>query len=475
MNASLLVLIPAVPGAPAVARDLMGGFGMEVDPDLLYPPTRAAVLAAQAERRGYRVRLWDERVEGPAPARDPEGASWCAVLAQLAWPALEGELERVRAVAGPARLVAWGSIVRARPLELGTRLRRATLLLDEEEAAWEQLLALGLTKVDGRDPQPAPGCAEVVGGELTRGAALEPLRDLAVLPAPNRALLSNHRYRLPDDPEPVATTWLTRGCPIDCAFCAYVAMEGRRVRHRPLDQVLEELEDIARRGIRRVVFRDPVFGLHRERTLEFLGRLAAASLPLRWQCETAPRALDEERVRWMAEAGCEHVSLGIETASARLQRSFCGDKLPDPELARQAIAWCRRHGLGTRGFFLLGFPGETRAEMRATARLARSLDPDSVQFCAVTTYPGTALGATRPIEPAAPRDARRAPSGNGVLDAAAIDREIRRAYRAFYARPHRLLGEVLRPARLRRRLRRWRDLAAGNRREAGLGTALRNP
>ncbi|MBL8896103.1 MAG: radical SAM protein [Planctomycetes bacterium] len=457
----LLLLVPRAREGPAVARDLMGGFGMEVDPALRYPPTRTALLAALARERGRSVQIADETVSGEAPARDPQGAPWDAVIAQIAWVDWEREVARARELAGEAPLVLWGGIARTRALELARAAPRAVLLIDEEESA----LCAWLDADGDRAPIDAPppaGCARLdARGELASGAALPPWRELSTLPLPARDLLPNASYRLPDVPGPVATTALSRGCPIDCAFCAYVAMEGKQLRHRELAHVLRELEQIAALGIPRVVFRDPLFGAPRERTLALCRALAERRLPLRWQCETAPKVLDEERVAWMARAGCEHISFGIETASRRLQKAFCGDKLPDPELARSALRWCRAHGIATRGFFQLGFPGETREEMRATAELARGLDLQSAQFCAATPYPGTSLAAALASnEPLIARDARHAPRGNGVLSAAEIDAEIRRAYRRFYSRPGRLWRELLRPARLLRRFARWRALEA---------------
>jgi radical SAM superfamily enzyme YgiQ (UPF0313 family) len=437
----------------------MGGFGMEVDPALRYPPTRAALLAALARERGRAVRLWDESIEGLAPARDEQGRAWDGVIAQIAWLDEEREVARALEVASGAPLVLWGGIARTRALDVARAAPRAVLLVDEEEVAFCAWLDAGGEHLSESAPPPA-GCARLSSqGELRSGAELAPWGELSMLPLPARDLLRNERYGIPDLPGPVATTALTRGCPIDCAFCAYVALEGKKLRARELDHVLREFEQILALGISRVVFRDPLFGAQRERTLALCRALAERRWPLRWQCETAPKVLDEERVAWMARAGCEHVSFGIETATRRLQKAFCGDKLPDPELARRALGWCRAAGIATRGFFQLGFPGETREEMRATAELARSLDLGSAQFCAATPYPGTALAAALAAsDPPLARDARRAPRGNGVLTAEEIDAEIRHAYRRFYGRPDRLARELLRPSRLLRRLARWRSL-----------------
>lgn len=446
-----LALVPHTRGAIRVGRDLMGGFGMEVGPRLCYPPTRVALLATMAVRAGHPTRVWDEGVQGPAPLEDPQGQPWELVLAQVGLPTWRADLERARHVArGATQLVLWGGPLRAREREILAAAPGALGIVGEEESTWAAFL--GAARAVGGSP-PA-GFAVHDGEALERGPEVEPLADLGTLPIPDRGLLENSRYHLPDAPGPLATMTVSKGCSFDCAFCGYVLNEGRRMRWRPLDQVLAEWRELPDHGIARVVFRDPLFTASRARSLELVRGIAALDSGIRWQCETAPRCLDEELVAAMARSGCEHISLGIETASDELQKAFCGGKLVPREAVAELLGHMRRHGIASRGFFMMGFPGESRAQMRATARLACELAPDSAQFCAVTPYPGTRIERADGLEASAAWDARHAGGGNGILGAGEIDAELRRAYMRFYLRPSRALRELARPRRLWGRLRR---------------------
>jgi radical SAM superfamily enzyme YgiQ (UPF0313 family) len=61
--------------------------------------------------------------------------------------------------------------------------------------------------------------------------------DLEGMPEPRRDLFhSNYVF---------ASIQTGRGCPMDCEFCSVSAFNGRRYRQRPVDEVLDELENIS--------------------------------------------------------------------------------------------------------------------------------------------------------------------------------------------------------------------------------------
>ena len=85
-----------------------------------------------------------------------------------------------------------------------------------------------------------------------------------------------------------------------------------------------------------------------------------------------------------------------------------------------------------------------------TIALALRLDPDQVQFCAVTAYPGTPLyqmlRGTREFDYAT-MTGFQALEGNEHMTAAQIEAKIREGYRRFYPRPSRILRELRDPRR----------------------------
>jgi radical SAM superfamily enzyme YgiQ (UPF0313 family) len=264
--------------------------------------------------------------------------------------------------------------------------------------------------------------------------------------------LRNELYRFPGIDGPITTVKSSRGCPLDCSFCGYTLAQGLRFRFRSPENVLRELEDIVRvHGVHHVVFRDPIFTTRKDRVHAICDGILERKLDLKWQCETAVKVLDRPLLEKMAKAGCVHISLGVESGNELIQRKHCGSKLLDHEQAVQVFADARELGIETRAFCMIGFHEETPAMVEDTLRLVERCDPDQVQFCAVTAYPGTPLYKLLKGErdfDYATMTGFKALEGNEHMSAAEIEAKIREAYRRFYRRPRRLVRELRHPLRL---------------------------
>ncbi|MGB0332975.1 MAG: B12-binding domain-containing radical SAM protein, partial [Planctomycetota bacterium] len=277
-------------------------------------------------------------------------------------------------------------------------------------------------------------------GEVVHEAEREKIADLDSLPLPARQLLNNSAYRFPGVDGAITTVKSSRGCPLNCSFCGYTLAQGLRFRFRSPAHVLRELKDLYfTHGIRHVVFRDPIFTTRKDRVAEICdGIVAAGMTELEWQCETAVKTLDRELLEKMALAGCKHISLGVESGNDEIQKKHCGNKLSNLEKAHEVFRVCREVGIETRAFCMIGFPEETPAMADETLALVDSLDPDQVQFCAVTAYPGTPLHemlrGTREFDYAS-MTGFQALEGNEHMTAAEIEAKIREGYRRFYRRP----------------------------------------
>ena len=50
-----------------------------------------------------------------------------------------------------------------------------------------------------------------------------------------------------------------RGCPHNCCYCVYTVIEGKKVRINPADEVVAEMQQLYKRGIRNFWFTDAQF------------------------------------------------------------------------------------------------------------------------------------------------------------------------------------------------------------------------
>lgn len=439
---------------------------MAVNPELLYPPIELAHVAGVLEDAGHEVVI----VDGDALGVDADGAleriareDPGVVVLDSSSTSLDQDLAlagRVREATG-ARTGMLGSQVTFTPDEIFAGGRIDFVVRGEPEETVRDVVAIASS---GASLEGTPGVTwRRESGEVVHEAEREKIKDLDALPLPARHLLDNAAYHFPGVDGPVTTVKSSRGCPLNCSFCGYTLAQGLRFRFRSPEHVLAELEDLYfRHGLRHVVFRDPIFTTRKDRVAAICdGILERGMTELEWQCETAVKTLDRPLLEKMAAAGCRHVSLGVESGNAEIQKKHCGNKLSDLDAAERVFRAAREVGIETRAFCMIGFPEETPAMADETIALVDRLDPDQVQFCAVTAYPGTPLHQmlrdSREFDYAA-MTGFQALEGNEHMSAAEIQDKIREGYRRFYRRPKRVLRELRDPRRLAARLARYATL-----------------
>jgi radical SAM superfamily enzyme YgiQ (UPF0313 family) len=463
----VVLINPPSPPEFRVSRGLMGGFGMAVNPALLYPPIELAYVAGVLEADGCEVQLVDS---------DARGLDLQGTLAQVAAHApdlvcldssstsLDQDLALARSIRAALKIpvAILGSQVTYTPGEIFERDSVDCVVRGEPEHTVRDLarrVAAG---------QPFAGVEGIswrgADGGIVHEPEREKIKDLDELPLPARHLLDNQAYTFPGIEGAVTTVKSSRGCPLDCSFCGYTLAQGLRFRFRSPANVLEELREISRRwGVRTVIFRDPIFTTRKDRIHEICDGMIAEGLGLSWQCETAVKVLDRPLLEKMAAAGCAHISLGVESGNAEIQKKHCGAKLLDHDKAVQVFRDCRAVGIETRAFCMIGFPEETPAMVEETLALVERCDPDQVQFCAVTAYPGTPLykllHGEREFDYAT-MTGFHALEGNAFMSAQEIEAKIREAYRRFYGRPKRIARELRNPLRLAGRVARYFTLFA---------------
>jgi anaerobic magnesium-protoporphyrin IX monomethyl ester cyclase len=189
---------------------------------------------------------------------------------------------------------------------------------------------------------------------------------------------------------PVAPMVASRGCPYPCVYCAGKLTMGKTVRYRSVDNVLEEVRLLlGRYKVREIHLVDDNFTYSKEYVLEFCRKVGEESLKFFWTCPNGVRlnTLDEEILSAMKKAGCYAVAVGVESGSQRVLDNM--RKGLTLEEIRSKIGAIRRVGLTPIGFFVLGFPGETRAEMEQTLGFSTSLGLRRANFMLFHPFPGT--------------------------------------------------------------------------------------
>ena len=240
-----------------------------------------------------------------------------------------------------------------------------------------------------------PGTVLRVNGEMEWGPPGERISDLDSIPFPAWDLINISDYarmgRAGNTRRgrylPVFTS---RGCPYHCCYCHKVF--GKNFRFRSAENVVEEIKQIVDRyGVTDIEIFDDAFNINHDRAKTICRMLIELDFGLSLAFPNGVRAdhLDKELVDLLAKAGTTNMAIGVETASPELQKAI-GKNL-DLATAKKAVTLADKAGIVTSGYFMLGFPGETREQMQKTIAYAESMDLFFASFFIVTPYPGTPL------------------------------------------------------------------------------------
>lgn len=349
----------------------------DLDADFYQTPWGLFSLGAQAIRAGHQVKIlnlssypWTQ-VEEILRTLDADlyGMScWTAnrrgvVLAAKALKALRPGAHIV--VGGPhATPLAGELLAHCRAID--------TVALGEADLTFLELadkLSRGL---------PTTGIAGTVyrdAGKILEGPPRPAIADLDTLASPHEHF----------DTHIVMTS---RGCPWACTFCGAETTWGRGFRAESVEYVLSALEKALRRlPVKMIQIKDDTFTTNKKRVFDICKGIRARGLQFFWSCDTRVDLLTEPLLKEMRLAGCQRLSLGVESGSQEILDKIDKKITPDEIIASTRMA--KKYGIKVRYYMMLGNRGETTKTFRETLDFLERAEPHEYVFSCLSIYPGT--------------------------------------------------------------------------------------
>lgn len=233
----------------------------------------------------------------------------------------------------------------------------------------------------------------------------------------------------------------TRGCPYSCQFCTVPLVNGKATRRWSVEYVTRQIRRLYEDyGVRHINFMDDNPSQDIEHWKEVCRAIADMALPglvLENHRGTRLERMDPEMLRLMKKAGFKHIVIAPESGSDEVRSLM--KKSMSTTAVFEAARMIREAGLGLHGFFLVGYPGETREQRHETYRFIRALKFDAFKIHKFLALPGTAafhslVGRGLVEETYSPVGyllGNTLPNYNGD-DPALLDREILTEYLRFY-------------------------------------------
>jgi len=184
-----------------------------------------------------------------------------------------------------------------------------------------------------------------------------------------------------------------RGCPYNCGFCQPLERNhfGRKIRRRSVDSTIAELLYLKKRhNPQCVVIHDDTFLFHPTWVEEFIEKYPQVGLPF-WAAGRADGICKRPHlVKGLIDIGWEMVSVGFESGSQRLLDIM--KKGTTVEQNYESARIVKSFGASIFANYMLGLPGETRADIDATIEMAKVIDAEHPSWAFFAPYPGCELG-----------------------------------------------------------------------------------
>jgi radical SAM superfamily enzyme YgiQ (UPF0313 family)/tetratricopeptide (TPR) repeat protein len=259
----------------------------------------------------------------------------------------------------------------------------------EGELTFRALLA---ARLDGGPLSAVDGLVWRDGAVVRRNRERAQMKDLSVIPSPYLTGI------VPIAEHADLSFETSRGCPFDCSFCDW--QKNQKVRHFPVERVLEEVRLIARlRPDATIYFVDADLFLHKERAKLLLPALLAAAegTELKFDFETNLGHWDDELLR-LADHPRVRLSCGVQSLNPKALRAANRDSGVF-KLDLLAPALKRREMLAPRARVspevIFGMPDDDLAHYRLTLDWALSARVARVMTTPFLVLPGSPF-AERP-------------------------------------------------------------------------------
>lgn len=218
------------------------------------------------------------------------------------------------------------------------------------------------------------------------------IKDLDELPLPNRKKIDQQKYFdawKNRHGYSMITINTMRGCPYACKWCSR-AVYGKTYRRRSPENVVDEILDLkANYQFDKIWFVDDVFTINHKWLREFSRLMVAKGAITPYEVISRADRMNDEVLRLLKDSGCFRVWIGAESGSQAILDAMT--RMVKVEQVAAMIKQSQAHGIEAGTFIMLGYPGETEKDLKATLNYLIDANPDHYTLTVAYPIKGTAL------------------------------------------------------------------------------------
>lgn len=181
-----------------------------------------------------------------------------------------------------------------------------------------------------------------------------------------------------------------RGCPNSCTFCFNCfRVSSSKVRYRKPEHVIDEIEFLNKNhDVSLFALSGECITMNKKWLISFCKDLMAKNLKIKYRITSRVDCVDEERMHWLKQSGCEMISFGLESGSNEILK--CMGKNAKVEQGLAAVKLSQKYIPRVEASIMLGYLGETRKTLHETEDFCKKINV-LPHFFYATPFPGTVL------------------------------------------------------------------------------------
>ena len=186
-----------------------------------------------------------------------------------------------------------------------------------------------------------------------------------------------------------------KGCRARCSFCSVRNFNGKGVRAKSIDTVLEEITALYEKyNINHITWLDDDLFFDTQRTLDLFNGIVKKNLKITWDASNgliaSAAVAHPELVAAAEESGCIGAYFGIESGNDQILKKIY--KPSGVKHYKQLGPLMNLHPkIFTRGFLIIGFPDETLAQILDTINVSVEMGLDWYTVQLLTPLPSTEI------------------------------------------------------------------------------------
>lgn len=226
--------------------------------------------------------------------------------------------------------------------------------------------------------------------KIIKNPLRELISDLDILPFPDKDLF----YKKAPYNEEHYTIMASRGCILNCPFChhnverkAYKGL-SYNIRYRSVNNVIEELKQANEKyNFKYILFEDDLF-LHDKNWVEnFCKEYIKSNIKKPWFCVAHVHNIDNDVAKWLSDAGCKYIEIGIQTLSSQSRQGL--NRPEETEHIEYALKCLNKHGVSFNCDHIAGIFGDNEQSFINAAYFYNEIRPNRIYLLFLTLYPNT--------------------------------------------------------------------------------------